>query len=297
MIARPAILLFSLCSFAGCAPKPPPGAAATAPAPPSRIVAFAPSSTEIVAALGAADRLVAVGTFCTFPPEVASLPKIGGQFDPDLESILRLKPDLIILRGHNREVEQLCASQRIPVYRDPTETLATLYETVRALGGILDRGDAAQTLVRRIQLRLDAIAAAVAEQPRPRVFVAIARRDPSSLAGVLTASDRTFIGELITLAGGNNVFGSLEMDYPEVSPEAIVAAAPEVIIEARPEAEPDPLLNDRIREAWGRLGPVPAVADNRVHVLTDDNTLIPSPRVVEVVSALARLLHPEAALD
>jgi len=288
------IFLLSLCAAGyGCAPKAPPRAIA----PPSRIVAFAPSSVEIIAALGGADRLVGVGDFCIHPPEITNLPRIGGQFDPDLEGILRLRPDLVVLRGHNKEVEQICAARQIPIYKDPTETLSTLYEAVRDLGGILDRKDAAQQLVGDLQARLRSLADGVAHGPRPRVFITIARRDPDSVAGVLTASNRTFIGELIALAGGENVFGRVEMDYPEVSPEAIVAAAPDVIIEAMPEAMPDPLLDQRVRRAWQRLGPIPAVASNRIHVLTDDNTLIPSPRVVNVVAKLARLLHPETAVD
>jgi iron complex transport system substrate-binding protein len=291
----PFILAGSILGIIGCATKPP--AAATQAVVPARIVAFAPSSTEIIAALGAADRLVAVGTFCIYPPQLASLPKIGGQFDPDLEGVLRLRPDLVVLRGHNQAVEQLCAARHIALYRDPTETLGTLYRAIREIGDILDRRNAAETLVTDVQTRLQAIADRVSSRPRPRVFVAISRRDPDSLAGILTTSNRTFMGELITLAGGENVFGHLEMDYPEVSPEAIVAAAPDVIIEPMPEAKPDPWLSDRVLAAWQRLGPVPAVAEHRIYVLTDDNALIPSPRVVGVVAALARRLHPEAAVE
>lgn len=291
------LVMFGLCCIPGCSPGPKPRGATTAPASHQRIIAFAPSSAEIIAAIGAVDRLVGVGTFCTHPPEVAVLPKIGGQFDPDLEGIVRLQPDLVVLRGGNHEVEQLCAAQHITIYKDPTETLGTLHDAIRGLGQTLERSEAAEAVIRRMQDRLKAVAGAVAERPRPRVFVAISRRDPDSLAGVLTASDRTFMGELITMAGGENVFGRVQMDYPEVSPEAIVAAAPEIIVEAMPEAEPDLLLSERVRTAWRRLGPVPAVSAGRIHVLTDDNTLIPSPRVVEVVAKLARLLHPEAVID
>ncbi len=260
--------------------------------PPRRIIAFAPSSVELIAALGAADRLVAVGTFCNSPPQVGRLPKVGGHFDPDLEAILRLQPDLIVLRGANKEVEQLCDARAIRCFHDPTENLGSLCAAIDELGRILDRPDAAKALVARTRGQLQRVAETVAGMPRPRVLFVVARQDPFSLAGILTAGPRTFVHEMIELAGGENVFGGLDMDYPEVSLEAIVAAQPEVIVDAMPEAEPDPAFEGRVRRLWGELGPVPAVRDGRVHVLTDDNLLVPSPRVVEGAAALAALLHP-----
>ncbi|HVP09618.1 MAG TPA: helical backbone metal receptor [Phycisphaerae bacterium] len=270
--------------------------AASQPSP-QRIITFAPSSTEIIAALGVADRLVGVGTFCTYPPQVAKLPKVGGLVDPDLEGLLRLKPDLVVVRGEMKEVEQLCESNHIRLFRDPIEKLDDLYRAIGDFGVLLHRREAAEKLVGDIHMRLDRIAASIVGRPRPRVFITVSRRDPDALAGLLTANGRTFIGEMVALAGGDNVFANLAIDYPEVSPEAILAARPEVIIEAMPEMKSSPALETRIREVWRRLGPIPAVENNRIYVVTDDNILIPSPRVVDAVAALARLLHPEAAID
>ena len=283
-------------AFAGCRAEQARPTATSQPVP-QRIVTFAPSSTEIIAALGAADRLIAVGTFCTYPPEVAKLPKVGGLVDPDLEGILRLRPDLVVERGTIKEVEQLCERSHICLFRDPTERIEDLYRTIDALGELLHRHEAAGKLVADIRARLDRISAAVAGQPRPRVFITVSRRDPDALAGLLTANGHTFIGEIVQLAGGANVFASLAIDYPEVSPEAILAARPDVIIEAMPEAKPSAALEERIRTVWRRLGPIPAVENNRIYVMTEDNILIPSPRVVDTVAALARLLHPEIAID
>lgn len=274
-----------------------PAPAARAASTPRRIVTFAPSSTEIIAAIGAADRLVAVGSFCTYPPEVAKLPKVGGQFDPNLEGILRLRPDLVVIRGGNHEVEALCERNGIRVFKDPTDSLDDLYATIRALGDLLDRRDAAAAAAAKLRGELDRTAAAVSRLKRPRVFFAVSRRDPGTLSGILTASQGTFVDEMITLAGGTNVFAGLAMAYPEVSPEAVLAARPDVIVEAMPEARGGPDFEQQVREAWRRLGPVPAVADDRIFLLTDENTLVPSPRMVSTVAKLARLLHPEARLD
>jgi len=289
--------LLSVCAVvAGCKHEDaatPPTSQTTA----ERIIAYAPSSVEIIAALGAVDRLVAVGSFCNYPPEAAKLPKVGGLFNPDLEAMVKLQPDLVVMRGNNQSVQRLCQGNGITIYHDQTEDLSDIYTTIRELGALLGRREEANDLIRDMQARLDTISAAVADLPRPRVLFVVGRRDPDALASVMTAGDGTFVHEIITLAGGENIFANLAMDYPEISLEAILAARPDVIIEAMPESDPGAELEARVRAQWSSLGKMPAVEDGRVYVLTDDHTLIPSPRVVQTVATVAELLHPEASID
>ncbi len=161
---------------------------------PQRIITLAPNAVEIIAALGASDRLVGVSTFCVYPPELASLPRVGGLFNPDLETIVRLEADLVVLRGRSDVLERLCKERGIRVYLDPTERFEDIFLTIRELGRILDRGPAAERLQLELRARLDRIATAIAGLPRPRVFLTIARR-PDSLAGILTAGKETFVSE------------------------------------------------------------------------------------------------------
>jgi len=286
-------VIFMLSILPACRPQS--TAPARAPVP-QRIIALAPNAVEIIAALGETKRLVAVGDFCTWPPELASLPRVGGLFDTNLEAILRLQPDLLILRGRSDDLERLYRDRGIRIYQDPTESFDDIYRTLRELGDLLDRRSAAEAVERDLRRRLDRIAAAVADRPRPRVFLTIAR-NPDSLANILTAGKRTFVHEVIARAGGENIFADLAMDYPQVSPEAILAARPEVIIEAMPETEPSPELSARVQALWRQLGPLPAVQNDRVFILTDDNALVPSPRIVDVVARVARWLHPGADID
>lgn len=286
-------LLSVLPAAAGCHEPPP---VAPRPSTPRRIVTIAPNAAEIIVALGESRRLVAVDKFCTWPDELAALPRVGGLFDPDLEAIVRLQPDLLILRGRNATLERLCADKNIAVYLDPTERLADIHTTIGRLGEMLGCASAAGKLQQRMRDRLDRIAAAIAGRPRPRVFITIARK-PDSLADILTAGRGTFVDEIVTLAGGENVFAHVAMNYPQISLEAIVAAAPDVIIEAMPEAEPSDELLDGTPRLWQQLGPVPAVRNGRIFLLTDDHALIPSPRVVEIIAKIAGWLHPEVELD
>ena len=291
------LLLGALLS--ACRPQLPTTAPASAPASaavPKRIIAIAPNAAEIIAALGETKRLVGVGDFCKWPPELAALPRVGGLFDTNLEAVLRLQPDLLIMRGRNDALERLCADRGIRVYHDPTETFDDIYGTLHELGDLLDRRAAADAIERDMRRRLERITAAVAGRPRPRVFITLAR-NPDSPANILTATKRTFIHEVIALAGGENVFADLAMDYPQVSPEAVLAAKPDVIIEAMPEAQPTPELTQTVRALWRKLGPIPAVENDRVYLLTEENALVPSPRIVDIVARVARWLHPDANID
>jgi iron complex transport system substrate-binding protein len=283
-------LLLVAAGSAGCRADRAPAPATRGPAP-RRIISLAPNAAEIIAALGASDRLVAVSDFCVYPPELNALPRVGGLFNPDLEAIVTLRPDLIVLRGRSASLERLCADRGIRVFLDPTESFDDIYVAIRELGDLLDRRQEAAALEGEMRRRLVAVAGAVAGRVRPRVFVTVARR-PDSLAGILTASRGTFVHEIITRAGGDNVFSGTDIDYPQVSPEAILAAQPDVIVEAMPEAEPSAELERSVRDLWRRLGSLPASQTGRVFILTEDNALIPSPRVVEVIERLARRLHP-----
>ncbi len=285
----------ALCCVAGCDPPPPPRPTSHT-AQPQRIVSIAPNATEIVALLGAGDRLVGVCDFCVWPAEIAAVPRVGGFIDPSLERILHLEPDLLILRGDNPEIERLCRNNGIRLFRDPTESFDDIPATVRLLGDLLGRRDEAERIVADMDQALARVERAVAGRPRPRVFFCIARK-PDSLANVTTAGRDTFVDELIRRAGGENIFGASDVPYPQLSLEEILKRQPDVIIEAMESQDVAPATRERIANQWKSLGDLPASRHGRVHVLTENFLLIPSPRIVHSVRLLARLFHPEAQLD
>ncbi|MEK6644391.1 MAG: helical backbone metal receptor [Planctomycetota bacterium] len=285
----------SLLVVSACNPSTPAPPATSQPVP-TRIISIAPNATEIIASLGAAKRLVGVSSFCLWPPEIKTLPRIGGLFDASAEAILKLQPDLIVLRGTNRAVEQLSREGGIRLYRDHTERFDDIYRTADELAGILGCPEKSAEVRATMRKRLDEIGRAVAGKSRPRVLMTLARR-PDALGEIMTGSKLTFINDLITYAGGENVFAEMSLDYPRVSPEAVLAAKPDVILEAMPETPESTELLRSVNEQWARVGPIPAVRNHRIHILHDENCLIPSPRIVEVIAKIARLLHPEADIE
>lgn len=259
---------------------------------PKRIITVAPNSAEIICALDACDRIIGVSQYCVYPPELKSRTRVGGFVDASLERFIGLRPDLIVLRGRNESIEQLCRQRGIRLFLDETDTLQGIEETVEVLGRMLDRADRAAALTRDFRSKLDAIRARVSGRPRPRVLVIIARQ-PDRLANLLSAGRGTFLDEMIEVAGGANVFGHLDMRYPQISLEAIISARPDVILELMPERNLSNEAVATLRRQWRQLGRLPAVESDRIHVLTDDHCMIPSLRYVDIIEKVSKLLHPD----
>lgn len=285
-----AALLLAACASGQSEPTP------KAVQAPRRIVTIAPNAAEVICALGVSDSIVGVSKFCVYPPELASRPRVGGLFDPNLEKIVALHPDLVVLRGRNEAVEQLCAARQIRVFHDRTEKLQDVSDNVRALGKLLDREGQAEQLVREFETRIRAVRARVAGKTKPRVLLTVSR-NADELANILTAGKGTFLDQTLEIAGGINVFGHVETPYPQLALEEIVARRPEVILELMPEAKPTEHMCKRWRAQWQSLATIPAVAEGRIHFITDEHALIPSLRYVEIIERVARLLHPEADGD
>ena len=266
------------------------------PALPRRIVAIAPNTAEVICTIGACDRIVGVSKFCVYPPELAHRPQVGGLSDPDLERIIALRPDLVVMRGKNDSLQRLCEQLHVPIYYDETDTLPGIEQGVQELGRRLGREEQAREVVQTFHRRLDAVRARVAGRQRPRVLLTISR-EPGRLANLLTAGRGTFLDQMVEAAGGLNIFGHLDMTYPQVSPEGVIAQQPEVIIELLPEVKLTEAMEKQMLEQWGRLGTIPAVVHHRVHFLTDDNGLIPSPRYVDIIEKVSHVLHPERPVD
>jgi len=264
--------------------------------PARRIVTIAPNAAEIICELGACDRLVGVSKFCIHPPELKRRPKVGGLFDPDLEKIVVLRPDLVVLRGRSESIERLCASHDIALYHDKTDTIPGITRCVRDLGERLDRAEQADAVVERFRQRLGAVRRRTSDKPRPRVLLTVSRA-PGKLANILTSAHGTFLDETIRIAGGSNAFAGIEMTYPQVSTESIVAVAPDVIIELMPAGPGSEEQLQRVKRDWQALATVPAVKNDAIHVITEKNALIPSPRYVAIIEKIAGLLHPDPGDD
>lgn len=269
-------------------------AAALLAAPPRRIISLVPNVTEVIYALGAGDRVVAVSSYDTYPPEVKALPNVGALLDPNVERILSLKPDLVVVYGSQEDLKQQLAKAGIAAYSYRHAGLDGVTATIRDLGARIGEASAADALAQRIDRGIDGIRRRVRGRPRPRTLLVFGR-ERLSLRGMYVSGGVGFLHDMLGIAGGDNVFADVKTESVQASTEQIIARRPDVIIEVRAANSGFPAgERDAEIRTWSALGSVPAVRNGRVLFLFDDRIVIPGPRVVEGTLEIARALHPDA---
>jgi iron complex transport system substrate-binding protein len=261
---------------------------------PGRIISLIPAVTEMLFAIGAGPRVVAVSSFDTYPADVKQLPRVGALLDPNVERILSLKPDLVVVYATQNDLKEQLARAGIPVFDYRHAGLAGVATTIRALGERTRSDAKAGEVVNGIEQGLAGIRQRVAGRPRPRVLLVFGR-EAGTLRGIYASGGVGFLDDMLRIAGGDNVFADVKREAVEASSELVLSRRPDVILEIRAQAEaPPPEKVKADLDAWNALASVPAVRDGRIALLTDDRIVIPGPRVVEGTLTLARALHPDA---
>jgi iron complex transport system substrate-binding protein len=258
---------------------------------PQRIVSLVPSVTEMLFLMGAGPRVVAVSSFDHFPADVDKLPRVGALIDPDFEKILSLRPDLVITYGSQNDLAAKLAKANVPTYGYRHGSLSNITTTLRELGRRLDAASKAEAAAAGIERDLDAIRTRVSGEARPKALLVIGR-EPRSLRAINVSGGSGFLHDLLELAGGTNIFGEVKRESMLVSTEAILARAPDVILELHYTDTPSRALVDQERAAWSILSAVPAVKHGRVELLFGEELVLPGPRVVVTATVFARALHP-----
>jgi iron complex transport system substrate-binding protein len=266
------------------------GTTTTFAAPPQRIVSLSPGLTEITYALGHGDSLVAVDSYSDYPPEAKDIqPRLNTYPTPSVETIVSLNPDVVLsLADPDDSIAQLRA-QGIPVLKVLPRDFDAAVETIRTLGKLYGSPDAGEAVATDMLTRRDAVVAAVADAPRPRVYEELDASEPDK---PFVAGPNGFYGQLIDLAGGMNVFGDLPGDVGQTGAESIVQRDPEVIILTDGDLPFNPQTPEMVaaRPGWSSIA---AVRNGAVYAVPADLYSTPGPRLVKGLEDLARLLHPD----
>lgn len=278
----------------GCS-KPAEPVLPDAPGAAQRIISTAPGFTEILFAVGAADQVIAITDFCTYPPEaVEGLPTIGAYLNPDVERMLGLRPDLVVLLPAMEGLRQRMEAAGIRTLTAANESHEELLASVIAIGAVSGHEEEAANLHQQMVAELEGVRTAVEGKDRVPTLVVIGRGS-GDLAGIFAVGAGTFLDELLRAAGGRNVMEEARGLYPQVPLEEVIHLAPEVIVEVA--VPPSNLAADEVMEAWSHLTAIPAVRDGRVHVLSEDYMLIPGPRSIQTARLLQPLLHPDGTTE
>jgi iron complex transport system substrate-binding protein len=269
--------------------------AISAIAAPQRIVSTGPSITEILFALGLGPRVVGVTDYCAYPPEAKKIRRIGTWMTPNMEAILETRPDLVIVQKTGIHDDARFKAMRLQTLLVHLDSLDGITKSIAAIGSATGTQAKAAQLTSSIHRELDAVRKRVAGRPPTRVMFVVGRT-PGSLEGLITAGSRSYLTEVMAVAGGRNIFEDSPVAYAKVLHEEVLARNPEVIIDMG--EHPDATGLTEAQKAsevalWSRYPSLPAVKNHRVHIVSSDLYVHPGPRVIDLARELARLFHPE----
>ena len=257
---------------------------AAAEAPAQRIVSMNPSLTRILVAIGARDTLVGVDEFSArAEPAVSSLPRVGGLYSPSLESVVALRPDLVVLvpSFEQREFRTRLTQLGLSVQEYDPVRFEQVLETILALGKRVGHETEAKARVDAIRRTQRAVERAVAGRP-PLSAVLVLQREPLFVAG-----GGSFLDEMIAMAGARNLGAALGETWPRTSVEWLVGVAPQIILDS--DSDPAPAV-----AFWARWPSIPAVAQRRVVAIDAGDVTLPGPDLDRALLKLARALHGDA---
>jgi iron complex transport system substrate-binding protein len=260
---------------------------------PHRIISLVPATTEMLFAMGAGDRIVGVSNYDRFPPEVQRIKKVGGLLDPDVETLLSLKPDLVIVYDTQADLKRQLERAQVPMYHYIHRGLADIMETMRALGARIGAKTPADAAATRVEQQLEAVGRRVAGRPRPGTLLVFGR-EQGTIRRVHASGGYGFLHDVLELAGGTDVLNDLHKQSVEMSTEMILTRKPDVIIELHYGNSLKPAAMDAERLVWNALPSLPAVRNKRVYLLAGDEFVVPGPRIVVAAERFARTLHPDA---
>ena len=216
---------------------------------PRRIVSLAPHITELLIAAGALKHLAAVDPDSDDPAVPTTLPRVNAYPSPQIERVLALRPELVVMWGAavRRELVDRFTRLGVPVFVSDPRTHADIAASLLRFGMLAGEGETARRAVVRMRAALDAIAARHAGRTPVRVFVQVWNRP------LMTLTDRDSIGEALVLCGAVNVFGSAHRAAQVVGPEAVIAAAPAMILAFEPAIDEQPWRDLAVLAPRGRI--------------------------------------------
>jgi len=232
-----------------------------------RVVSMNPSLTRMLIALDAQHVLVGVDEYSAdHEPAVAALPRVGGLFNPSLEAVVALEPDLVVVvpSVQQRDFRTRLRELGVEVIELASVTLDQILESMQTLGDRIGRSEAARERVAAIQSTWIDVAREASLRPR-RSAVLVLQRDPLYLVG-----GGSYLSAMLDAAGLDNAAVEYSEAYPRVSLEWLIAAGPQLIIDSSD--DPVPAI-----EHWSRWTSIPAVAEGRVVAVPQGLVTLPGP--------------------
>ena len=242
----------------------------------ARIVSLAPAATEMLFYIGAGEQVVGRTNACDFPPEVTTITDVGSVFPPNLEAILRLKPDLVLMASGSNGLRKDLKKWGIFIHTFQPKRLKDIALQMRVLGDLTGRSQFTDSLALQFESALNRLRVKPSASS-PRIYWEIWSQP------MMTAGGTSFVHDLIEWAGGLNVFGHLKTAWPKVTSEAVVRAAPDFIFTV------EKVQTSVHKKPWLKV--LNLAPDKIVHIKAPDLVHRPSPRVLHGLQWLITTLE------
>ncbi len=293
-----ATFVMAMMIFVGCSSKPTTmqdreGNEFNVPKEVNTIISTAPSNTEVLVALGLADKLVAVDKYSADVEGISEdLPKIDFR-NPDAEAIIALNPDIVIASGHNKAGDEdpfaLIKEAGIPVAYIPSSySIDGIYGDIEFIASLTDTEKEGKDLINSMKEEIEAIKAiGDTITDKKNVYFEI-----GAGSGLYTFGNETFLNEMIETIGATNVFGE-ENSWITVTPEAVIDANPDVILANTPgtnEAGLTAVEDIKSREGWDTIT---AVQNGAVYSIDNNASSRPSQNVIKALKEIAKAIYPD----
>jgi len=256
-----------------------------------RIVSLAPSITEIVYELGLGSGLAGVTRYDRYPPEVSSLPRLGGFFDPSLEALTAMRPDTVMLLRESSDLQIRLKELNLRTLILNHGTVSGILDSINRIGDLCGKQSGATRLLSRIKARIDSVRSRTAGRPAQRTLIVIGSGTAGDLRNLFVSGGDGFYSELLSIAGGKNVQESRTLPLSGLSPEGILELDPQVIITIASEEAELKVDRKKLLHAWRGFPAVSAVRHNRLYLVQSDYASIPGPRFVNLLEDFENILH------
>ena len=227
-----------------------------------RIVALSPSINEIIYALGMGEKIVGNTTFCKYPEDAKTKPKVGGYFSPSLEKIISLKPDIVIMQNSSIKLSKKLNKLGIKSKIVKLKSLEDIKNTISSIGGILNKNQQASEILNDLDIKLKQTANILKNK---KILIVIGHNTKLEKR-IFVAGQNLYFDDIINRSGNTNAFKSKRAGQPILNLENIIATNPDIVILLAPFTKQKGLTKDDLIKPWLEL-PINAKKTKAVYVL------------------------------
>ncbi len=253
---------------------------------PQRIVSHVPSITETLFALGLEEKVVGVSDYADYPDEAKLKPKVGNYFNPSIENIVALDPDLVLTDGHSENIKGL-ESLGITFFVIDPQGIDGIFKDIELLGKITGTEGKANKLINDMKKDMSYVSNRVKDAPRVRVLYII---DATDLNNPWIVGPGSLADTLITMAGGENA-AKAQGAWVQFSLEEVVSSDPEIII--LPAKHGTAFTAPEVLKGHPAWREITAVKQNRIYLIDGDLVDRTGPRLVQGLEEMVKIIHPE----